>query len=215
VLTAYESQRRLRRNYLEGARKRRLTYTPAGLWQAWKDLDAASKVYCGTIAGFVITVSHLQTVTDINADKHSSSPPSCYSSARADSTEPMVSSVKQQITTCVEEASNGMTLTLLVPHFTNSTQDSLHLRAAILDSHYWPMDSLEDPTYQGRPFLGMANQAGNHRGVSVTLHPILAYSYRPQFTWYTPVDRIYFFESRRSRSYKQLFCPSWMVSSSC
>jgi hypothetical protein len=57
VLTAYESQRRLRRNYLEGARKKRLTYTPSGLWQAWKDLDAATKVYVGSIIGFVITVS--------------------------------------------------------------------------------------------------------------------------------------------------------------
>lgn len=56
VLTAYESQRRLRRNYLEGARKRRLSYTPSGLWQAWKDLDAARKVYLGSIAGFLITL---------------------------------------------------------------------------------------------------------------------------------------------------------------
>jgi hypothetical protein len=57
VLAAYESQRRLTRNYLEGARKRRLSYTPQGLWQAWKDLDATSKVYIGSIAGFVISVS--------------------------------------------------------------------------------------------------------------------------------------------------------------
>jgi hypothetical protein len=42
---------------LEGARKKRLTYTPSGLWQAWKDLDAATKVYVGSIIGFVITVS--------------------------------------------------------------------------------------------------------------------------------------------------------------
>ncbi|KAF1914506.1 hypothetical protein BDU57DRAFT_296334 [Ampelomyces quisqualis] len=56
VLTAYESQRRLTRNYLEGARKKRLQYTPLGLWQAWKGLDAARKVYVGSIAGFVISL---------------------------------------------------------------------------------------------------------------------------------------------------------------
>ncbi|KAL5114342.1 hypothetical protein ACEQ8H_007779 [Pleosporales sp. CAS-2024a] len=55
VLKAYESQRRLTRNYLEGARKKRLSYTPLGLWEAWTDLDAAMKVYVGSIAGFVLS----------------------------------------------------------------------------------------------------------------------------------------------------------------
>jgi hypothetical protein len=63
--------------------------------------------------------------------------------------------------------------------FPNTMQGSLHLRAALLDSDCWPVDPLEDPTYQGRTFLGMANQAGNHRGVSVTLHQTLAYSNQP------------------------------------
>ncbi|KAF2828040.1 hypothetical protein CC86DRAFT_203503 [Ophiobolus disseminans] len=56
VLTAYESQRRLERNFLEGARKKRLSYTPRGLWEAWTDLDAAMKVYVGSIAGIVISI---------------------------------------------------------------------------------------------------------------------------------------------------------------
>jgi len=55
VLTAYESQNRLRRNFLEGARKKRISYTPKGLWEAWLSLDAACKVYVGTIAGLVIS----------------------------------------------------------------------------------------------------------------------------------------------------------------
>jgi hypothetical protein len=107
VLTAYESQRRLRRNYLEGARKKRLTYTLSGLWQAWKDLDAAMKVYVGSIVGFVITVGQSLNAIDMNADNDSYFRPSCYSSARAASTETMVSLVKRQITTAVAEASNG------------------------------------------------------------------------------------------------------------
>jgi hypothetical protein len=57
VLTAYESQRRLTRNFLEGARRKRLTYTPRGLWEAWTDLDAAMKVYVGSVAGIIISVS--------------------------------------------------------------------------------------------------------------------------------------------------------------
>jgi hypothetical protein len=57
VLTAYESQRRLTRNYLEGARRKRLSYTPMGLWEAWTDLDAAMKVYVGSIVGFAVSVS--------------------------------------------------------------------------------------------------------------------------------------------------------------
>ncbi|KAF2874233.1 hypothetical protein BDV95DRAFT_327465 [Massariosphaeria phaeospora] len=55
VLTAYESQRRLRRNFLEGARKKRLSFTPRGLYTAFSDLDAASKVYLGTIVGLIIS----------------------------------------------------------------------------------------------------------------------------------------------------------------
>ncbi|CAO2652563.1 Nn.00g008460.m01.CDS01 [Neocucurbitaria sp. VM-36] len=56
VLTAYESQRRLRRNFLEGARKKRVSYTPRGLYDAWRGLDAARKVYLGTLIGWIVTL---------------------------------------------------------------------------------------------------------------------------------------------------------------
>ncbi|KZM20362.1 hypothetical protein ST47_g8523 [Ascochyta rabiei] len=55
VLTAYESQRRMTRNFLEGARKQRTSYTPAGLCRAWRDLDAASKVYFLTLVGLILS----------------------------------------------------------------------------------------------------------------------------------------------------------------
>ncbi|KAF2715554.1 hypothetical protein K504DRAFT_397003, partial [Pleomassaria siparia CBS 279.74] len=55
VLTIYESQNRLQRNFLEGARKKRISYTPRGLWAVWRDLNAASKVYVGTVVGLVIS----------------------------------------------------------------------------------------------------------------------------------------------------------------
>ncbi|KAJ4402687.1 hypothetical protein N0V91_007062 [Didymella pomorum] len=55
VLTAYESQRRMTRNFLEGARKERLNFTPSGLWRAWQRLDAASKVYVLTVMGLIIS----------------------------------------------------------------------------------------------------------------------------------------------------------------
>jgi hypothetical protein len=45
------------RNFLEGARKKRVSYTPRGLYEAWRDLDAARKVYLGTMIGLVISVS--------------------------------------------------------------------------------------------------------------------------------------------------------------
>lgn len=52
----YEAQRRMTRNFLEGSRKKRLSYTPRGLWEAWKAVDPAKKIYFGTIAGLVITL---------------------------------------------------------------------------------------------------------------------------------------------------------------
>ncbi|OAG18441.1 hypothetical protein CC77DRAFT_190843 [Alternaria alternata] len=55
VLTAYESQRRMTRNFLEGARRKRISYTPLGLYEAWRDLDAAKKVYFGTLVGLVLS----------------------------------------------------------------------------------------------------------------------------------------------------------------
>lgn len=56
MLTVYESQRRLTRNFLEGARKKRVSYTPRGLYDAWRGLDAARKVYLATLIGWVVTV---------------------------------------------------------------------------------------------------------------------------------------------------------------
>ncbi|KAJ4376770.1 hypothetical protein N0V86_006887 [Didymella sp. IMI 355093] len=55
VLTAYESQRRMTRNFLESTRKERTSFTPAGLCRAWKKLDAASKVYVLTLMGLIIS----------------------------------------------------------------------------------------------------------------------------------------------------------------
>lgn len=55
------------RNFLEGARKERLNFTPSGLWRAWQRLDAASKVYVLTVMGLIISVSHLNTSS---ADLH-------------------------------------------------------------------------------------------------------------------------------------------------
>jgi hypothetical protein len=161
---------------LEGARKRRLTYTPSGLWQAWKDLDAATKVYIGSVVGFMISVSRLHIATNIQADNISSFPPLCCSSARAASTATLVSSVKYQLTTVVAEASNGMSPPVLASTSTDNTKDSFYLRSAILDGYRRPVDTMEDPTYQRRAFLGMADQAGNHRWVGETLHSTLAYS---------------------------------------
>ncbi|KAF9734912.1 hypothetical protein PMIN06_008320 [Paraphaeosphaeria minitans] len=56
ILTAYESQRRMKKDLLAGARKKRLTWTPNGLLEAWLNLDAAAKVYVGTVIGLVISL---------------------------------------------------------------------------------------------------------------------------------------------------------------
>lgn len=56
-MTAYETQTRLTRNFLEGARRKRISYTPRGLWEAWCSLDAAMRVYIGTLVGLVTSVS--------------------------------------------------------------------------------------------------------------------------------------------------------------
>ncbi|KAF2265181.1 hypothetical protein CC78DRAFT_208083 [Lojkania enalia] len=55
VLKAYESQRRLRRDFLEGARKKRFRFTPHGLYDAWLGLDATAKVYVGTVVGLILS----------------------------------------------------------------------------------------------------------------------------------------------------------------
>jgi hypothetical protein len=47
-------------------------------------------------------------------------------------------------------------------------QDPFNFRTTVLDSCCWAVDTVEDPTYQGRPLLGMANEACNSRRVCVT-----------------------------------------------
>lgn len=56
VLSVYEAQRRLQRDFLAGARKKRLSYTPRGLFEAWLDLDASAKVRVCTYIGLVLSV---------------------------------------------------------------------------------------------------------------------------------------------------------------
>lgn len=56
VLMTYESQRRLRRNFIEAARKERLRLTPRGLCRAWKRLGAIDKVYVATVIVFIVSV---------------------------------------------------------------------------------------------------------------------------------------------------------------
>jgi hypothetical protein len=54
------------RNFLEGARRKRVSYTPRGLYEEWRDLDAARKVYLGTYVGLVVSVSKaLDTSIDV------------------------------------------------------------------------------------------------------------------------------------------------------
>lgn len=112
VLTAYESQRRLRRNYLEGARRKRLTFTPSGLWQAWKDLDAARKVYIGSIAGFLITVSPFElSLLTTTINNSSSYLLSLCSLDPGGFTQALVSSANHLIGNPAVEDSNGWSLT--------------------------------------------------------------------------------------------------------
>lgn len=47
------------RNFLEGARKERIQYTPTGLWKAWINLNAATKVYVLTLVGLIVSVGLL------------------------------------------------------------------------------------------------------------------------------------------------------------
>jgi hypothetical protein len=46
----------MKTDFLAGARKKRLSWTPRGLLEAWLGLDAAAKVYVGTVIGLVISV---------------------------------------------------------------------------------------------------------------------------------------------------------------
>lgn len=110
MLTAYESQRRLTRNYLEGARKKRLSYTPMGLWEAWTDLDAAMKVYVGSIIGFAVSVSIAVRMATTSVNDRSWFPPLFSSLAPVASTATMASLVKRHHTGNAVEALNGRRL---------------------------------------------------------------------------------------------------------
>ena len=75
------------RNFLEGARKERMSYTPKGLCRAWKNLDAASKVYVLTVLGLIISVSCFScSFQRLDADKDSLSLPLSSTLAHAGST---------------------------------------------------------------------------------------------------------------------------------
>lgn len=56
VLTVYENQHRLAENFLDAARKKRVSWTPKGLWEAWQATDAAEKVAIGTLVGLLVSV---------------------------------------------------------------------------------------------------------------------------------------------------------------
>jgi hypothetical protein len=109
VLTAYESQRRMTRNFLEGARRKRISYTPLGLYQAWRDLDAAKKVYFGTLAGLVLSVcdrpSHFNVHT---ANRSSSCLLLCCSLAPAASMMPMAFLESPPTTSSAAGEASGM-----------------------------------------------------------------------------------------------------------
>jgi hypothetical protein len=108
VLTAYESQLRLRRDFLEGARKKRVSYTFRGLWEAWSDLDAAMKVYVGSIAGLILSVHcPLRSQPESTAHSHSSYPLSCSFLARVVSMTSMVSLGRHRVGSHAAEVSNG------------------------------------------------------------------------------------------------------------
>lgn len=74
------------RNFLEGARKERIQYTPTGLSKAWINLSAATKVYVLTIVGLIVSVSQFfPPVYQVGAEMCSSCLRSSFSLARNDS----------------------------------------------------------------------------------------------------------------------------------
>lgn len=46
-------------------------------------------------------------------------------------------------------------------------QASIHLGTTLLDSNGWALDTVEDPTHQGRALMGLADEACNPCGVCV------------------------------------------------
>ena len=80
------------RNFLEGARKQRMSYKPTGLYRAWKNLDAASKVYMLTLMGLIMSVSCFSyRVYESDANFQSSPLLLSFTLARVGSTLPTVS----------------------------------------------------------------------------------------------------------------------------
>ena len=108
VLTVYERQRRMTRNFLEGARKERIQYTPTGLWKAWINLNAATKVYVLTLVGLIVSVGLLlQLVCQADANMCSSCPRSSFTLAQEDFMAPTVSSEKPLGSWSAAKALNG------------------------------------------------------------------------------------------------------------
>ena len=95
------------RNFLEGARRKRISYTPRGLIEAWFDLDAAKKVYIGTLVGLTISVCILCDKPKHYTNNDSSFLPFCCSSVRAASMPAMASLESPPTTTSAEEDLSG------------------------------------------------------------------------------------------------------------
>jgi hypothetical protein len=152
------------RNFLEGARRKRISYTPLGLYEAWRDLNAAKKVYFGTLVGLVLSVCvsfKCSNVQIINCG--SFCPRSCSSLARVASMIPMVSSESPPIILSAAEEVNGMLCQQIYEVLRLTViQDSLNIRTAVLDNDRWPVDIMEDPQHQGRPLMGLANETCHH-----------------------------------------------------
>ena len=96
------------RNFLEGVRKKRISYTPRGLLEAWLDLDAARKVYLGTLVGLTISVCILlRDKRGPCPNNNSSSPPSLCSSVLAASMRAMASLESPPTSSSAEEGLSG------------------------------------------------------------------------------------------------------------
>jgi hypothetical protein len=96
------------RNFLEGARKERIQYTPTGLWKAWINLSAATKVYMLTVVGLIVSVGYLSPPDcQVDADICSSCLRSSFSLARNDSIPPMASSEEPLGSWSAAKALNG------------------------------------------------------------------------------------------------------------
>jgi hypothetical protein len=196
-LTAYESQRRLTRNYLEGARRKRLSYTPLGLWEAWTDLDAAMKVYVGSIAGFVISVSILYATMNGSANQRSLYLLSYCFLDHVASMVTMASLANSQNTMSAAEASNGTEFLadLMVP--TDLLAGSLQF------SYNCSGQLLLGRGYCGRSDISRTSTPGHGKrglqfsqGMCNAMYK-LAPAHHSQVTRHTSMDRVHLFEPWR------------------